>query len=217
MSADLSPLSLAPAVRSGQVDPVTTIESVLDNITSASYLNAFISIDSKGALETATKIRAEVAHGRPVGRLAGVPFSVKDVISVTGMPTTAGSRSLLGSMPQRTASAVKRLQAAGAICIGKTNTPEFAHWMHTDNETFGATRSPIDGYSPGGSSGADAAAVAAGLVGFGIGTDFGGSLRWPGHCTGTCAVRPTVGRVPITGFVPGLHVGEHTLPAETSL
>ncbi|HEX3515069.1 MAG TPA: amidase [Trebonia sp.] len=147
--------------------------------------------------------RAELTPG-PAGPLAGLTFSVKDTIEVAGLPATAGSRLLLGHIPGRTAGVVRRLQAAGAVLAGKTNCAEFGIGnLETNSPVRGQTRNPwLFGHTPGGSSGGDSAAVAAGLVTFGVGTDYGGSVRFPAHCTGITALRPTPGRIPLDGQLP---------------
>lgn len=137
--------------------------------------------------------------------MAGVPLTVKDVVAVAGLPLTAGSRALAGNVAGTTAPAVARLRAADAVLVGKTNCPEFAFGSTCANDLFGATANPrFPERSPGGSSGGEAAALAAGVSSLGIGTDFGGSLRWPAQCTGLVALRPSVGRVAAAGQVPGL-------------
>jgi Asp-tRNA(Asn)/Glu-tRNA(Gln) amidotransferase A subunit family amidase len=149
--------------------------------------------------------RAEL-HETAEGPLAGLTFSVKDTIEVAGLPTTAGSRLLTGHVPARTAGVVRRLQQAGAVLVGKSNCAEFGIGnLETDSPVAGQTHSPWSRtHTPGGSSGGDSAAVAAGLVTFGVGTDFGGSVRFPAHCTGIVGLRPTVGRLPLDGQLPQL-------------
>jgi Asp-tRNA(Asn)/Glu-tRNA(Gln) amidotransferase A subunit family amidase len=147
--------------------------------------------------------RTELISG-PAGPLAGLTFSVKDTIEVAGLPATAGSRLLLGHFPARSAGVVRRLLAAGAVLAGKTNCAEFGIGnLETNSPVRGQTRNPWSpGRTPGGSSGGDSAAVAAGLVTFGVGTDYGGSVRFPAHCTGIVALRPTPGRIPLDGQLP---------------
>jgi Asp-tRNA(Asn)/Glu-tRNA(Gln) amidotransferase A subunit family amidase len=144
------------------------------------------------------------APAQPTGPLAGLTFSVKDTIEVAGAPTTAGSKLLLEHAATRTAGVVRRLQAAGAVLAGKSNCAEFGIGnLETNSPVRGQTRNPwFPGRTPGGSSGGDSAAVAAGLVTFGVGTDYGGSVRFPAHCTGIAALRPTPGRVPLDGQLP---------------
>ncbi len=137
--------------------------------------------------------------------MVGVPFTVKDIIAVAGLPLTAGSRLLADHRAQFDASVVARLRAAGAIPIAKTNCPEFAFGIGTANDLHGATLSPWGAdRSPGGSSGGEAVAVALGLSAFGVGTDFGGSVRWPAQSLGVVGLRPTPGRLPRTGQLVGV-------------
>jgi amidase len=137
------------------------------------------------------------------GPLAGVPFTVKDVLATAGVPSQAGSRALAGHVPDEDAPAVARLKAAGAVLVGKTNCSELALTPWTGNPLFGETRHPFaPGRSPGGSSGGCAAAIAAGLVPVGLGTDYGGSVRLPAAACGIVALRPTPGRIPSDGQLP---------------
>lgn len=189
---------------------VSATEVIDDHLTRAFELNvglnAFVHLSARSARAEARAVDATRRRGEDLGPLAGVPFSVKDVISVEGMPFTAGSRALAGHMGSEDAPAVAAVRAAGAICVGKTNTPEFALWTLTWNELFGYTANPLPGQqdrSPGGSSGGEAAAVAAGLSAFGLGSDFGGSVRWPAHCTGLSSLRPTPGMIDNSGQLPG--------------
>jgi Asp-tRNA(Asn)/Glu-tRNA(Gln) amidotransferase A subunit family amidase len=138
-----------------------------------------------------------------VSPIHGVPFTVKDIIATEGIRTTAGTLLLADHVPTHSAPVVDRLEAAGAILLGKSNCPEFALDLHTWNRVFGATHNPWDeSCTSGGSSGGDSAAVASGCSSFGVGTDYGGSIRWPAHCTGLVSLRPTVGLVPTTGQLP---------------
>jgi Asp-tRNA(Asn)/Glu-tRNA(Gln) amidotransferase A subunit family amidase len=147
-----------------------------------------------------------------------VPFTVKDVIATEGVRTTLGSLLFADHVPTWTATAVSRLQQAGAVLIGKTNTPEFALDPHTDNRIFGPTVNPLDAeLTPGGSSGGEGSAVAAGLSAFGVGSDYGGSLRWPAQCNGIHAIRPTPGLVPGTGLLPSDPELSMVGPSSTSL
>jgi Asp-tRNA(Asn)/Glu-tRNA(Gln) amidotransferase A subunit family amidase len=197
-------LTLAASIRAGRVSALDTLHAHLERVRGTG-LNAVVTLDP-GAEHAARLADRAVAAGEPLGPLHGVPFTVKDTIDVAGLPSTAGSRALAGRVADRTAPAVDRLRAAGAIVLGKTNCSEFAVDIHTANPLYGATLNPVDrSRTAGGSSGGDAAAVAAGLAAFGLGTDFGGSLRWPAHCTGVCTVRTTPGLVPGAGVLP--HTG----------
>ena len=144
-----------------------------------------------------------IAAGAIPGPLAAVPFTVKDLIATRGVLSTAGSLILRDHVPAWGATAVERLCAVGAVLLGKANCPEFGLAVHTGNRLFGETLSPLGpGLSPAGSSGGDASAVASGMAAFGIGTDYGGSIRVPAHCTGLAALRPTPGLIPGTGQFP---------------
>ena len=141
-----------------------------------------------------------------------MPFTVKDVIATADLPTTCGSRVLAGYQTARDATVVARMRQAGALLVGKTNCPEFAFGIDTGNALHGRTLNPCGDFSPGGSSGGEAVAVAARFSAFGIGTDFGGSIRWPAQCVGIAGLRPTVGRLPGTGHVPGVTDDEPIAP-----
>jgi Asp-tRNA(Asn)/Glu-tRNA(Gln) amidotransferase A subunit family amidase len=177
-----------------------------------SWLNAIVT-PAPGALADAAAIDEAVRRGADPGPLSGLPFTVKDSIATAGLRTTAGSELLADFVPAASATAVRRLQEAGAVLVGKTNTPEFALDLHTDSPLFGATRNPCDpSLTPGGSSGGEAAAVRAGFSELGLGTDFGASIRWPAQCTGLAGLRPTVGRIPTTGVLPYFATGGYPAP-----
>lgn len=196
-------VTLAAQVRGGKQSAAATVEAHLDRLLShQSTLNAVIATRVAGARADALRIDRTIAAGGDPGPLAGVPFTVKDVIATADLPTTCGSRSMAGHRAGHDATVVARLREAGAVLIGKTNTPEFAFGIDTVNELYGRTVNPVGPFTVGGSSGGEAASVASGISAFGIGTDFGGSLRWPAQCTGLVGLRPTVGRVPGTGQLP---------------
>ena len=165
-------------------------------------LNAIVTI-APDILALARAAEADLMSGREVGPLHGVPLTVKDTIDTEGLPTTCGSRLRKDYVPDRDATAVARLKAAGAIILGKTNTPEMAISYETDNPVFGRTNNPHDpDRTPGGSSGGEAAAIAACLSPAGIGSDLSGSIRVPAHFCGIVGMKPTTGRVPIDGHTP---------------
>ncbi|MGB3485077.1 MAG: amidase [Mycobacterium sp.] len=167
--------------------------------------NAFLHEDGERAISRARRLDRDISVGKPTGPLAGVPISVKDVIAVAGMPLTMGSIAFANNIARRSAAAVERLEAAGAIVVGKTNCPEFAFGTTCESPLGGTTLNPVHPLrSVGGSSGGDAAAVASGLSILGLGTDYGGSLRWPAACVGMVALRPTAHGVDGRGQVPGI-------------
>ncbi len=165
-------------------------------------LNAFLALSPERAYTQADRIDATVARGEDLPPLAGVPVALKDVLSTTGIRTTCGSKILENYTPPCDATAVKRLDRAGAIILGKTNCDEFAMGSSNENSAYGPVRNPIAlDRVPGGSSGGSAAAVAAGMAVAALGTDTGGSIRQPGACCGIPAMMPTYGRVSRYGLI----------------
>lgn len=156
-----------------------------------------------GAAERARAADEALARGEESGPLHGVPFTVKDSFDTAGVRTTRGSLVFAEHVPKRDAEVVRRLGRAGAIPVAKTNVPEFVLWWETDNRVFGRTANPWDvERTAGGSSGGEAAAIAAGLSPLGIGSDLGGSIRLPASYCGVAGLKPTHGRVPLTGHWP---------------
>lgn len=165
-------------------------------------LNAFLSLSKDRALKQADQIDLMVSRGDALPPLAGVPIAIKDVISMIGAPATCGSRILENYFPPYDATAIERLDRAGAVFLGKTNCDEFAMGSSNENSAYGPVRNPMAlDRVPGGSSGGSAAAVAGGLAVVSLGTDTGGSIRQPGACCGIPAMMPTYGRVSRYGLI----------------
>jgi amidase len=183
---------------------VEVVESCLDRIGAVNpRINAVVAF-ADDALDRAREADARAAAGREsLPPLHGVPFTIKDSIDTAGLVTTAGTMGWRDRIPDRDATVVARLRAAGGILLGKTNTPEFTWSDETDNDVYGRTNNPYDlERTPGGSSGGAAAIVAAGGSPFDIGSDTGDSIRQPAHVCGIAGIKPTSGRVPQTGQWP---------------
>ncbi|MEN3263341.1 amidase [Pseudonocardia sp.] len=160
-------------------------------------VNAIRVVLAEQALSAAREADRRLAVGRPVGPLDGVPITVKENVDVAGSATTQGVAALAHAIAPADAPSVANLRRAGAIPLARTNMPDFALRWHTDSGIAGATLNPWDAdLTPGGSSGGDAVGLATGMSLLGVGTDLGGSLRWPSQCAGTAALRPTLGRIP---------------------
>src|SRR5712691_5984793 len=200
-----SATELAALIHSRTVSPVEVLEAHLRRIERLNpQLNAIVTL-APDALDRARAAESALAKGEEIGPLHGLPLTVKDTIETGGVCTVSGSRLLAGHVPVRDAAVVARLKNAGAIVCGKTNTPEMAAYYESDNPVFGRTNNPYDlSRTPGGSSGGEAAAIAACLSPAGIGSDLAGSIRLPAHFCGIAGLKPTMGRVPVDGHTPAV-------------
>ena len=195
--------TLRDEVVSGSAKAADLTNGYLERIAARNpEINAYLSVAADSARATAEAIDAAARRGDPLGPLAGVPLGIKDVIAVAGMAATAGSRILEGYTPPYTATAVRRLKAAGAVLLGKLNCDEFAMGSSNENSAYGPVHNPLAlDRVPGGSSGGSAAAVAAGMAAGTLGTDTGGSIRQPASFCGVVGVLPTYGRVSRYGLI----------------
>jgi len=204
----LPAVSMAEQVRKRKISPVELVEAHLAQIEKLNpRLNAFVQVDAERALRSArdaeNAIMRKKTRVKTLGPLHGVPISIKSSISVAGLRCEAGTRLRAGFIARQDAPLVARLKNAGAIILGVTNTPELLMAWETDNLLYGRTNSPWDlERTPGGSSGGEAAAIAAGMSAGGVGSDGGGSIRVPAHFSGICGLKPTPGRIPATGHFP---------------
>jgi Asp-tRNA(Asn)/Glu-tRNA(Gln) amidotransferase A subunit family amidase len=198
-----STAQLANLIGARKVSPVEVVEAYLQKIARENpALNAIVTL-APDILDQARSAEADLSAGKQVGCLHGVPITVKDTIDTQGLRTTSGSRLLASHVPTRDATVVARLKRAGALILGKTNTSEMAIPYETDNPVFGRANNPYAGHrTPGGSSGGEAAAIAACLSPAGIGSDLSGSIRVPAHFCGITGLKPTTGRVPMDGHTP---------------
>src|SRR4051794_24370452 len=194
---------LADLVARREASAAEVVAAHLDRIAAVDGpINAVVALDAGGSLAAARAADAAFARGEPRGPLHGVPFTVKDNLGASGLPMTIGDPARAGVVADRDATAVARLKGAGAILLGKTNCPPYGGGTETDNPVHGRTSNPYDlTRTPGGSSGGEAAIVAAGGSACGLGTDSGASVRLPAHFCGLAAIKPTAGRVPVTGVI----------------
>jgi amidase len=193
-----SAVELAAMMRSRAVSPVEVLDAHLAAIARINpKLNAIVTLAAQSARAAARRAEAAIMAGEPLGPLHGLPIGVKDVTHTAGIRTTFGSPLFQDFVPDEDAEVVRRLKAAGAIVLAKTNTPEFAAGANTVNPVFGATRNPWNcALSPAGSSGGSAVAVATGMLPLAQGTDFGCSIRIPAAFCGIVGIRPTPGLTP---------------------
>jgi amidase len=200
----LSAVAIADLVRQKKISPVEVVQHYLQRIRRLNpQLNAYVEVDEARALQQARDAETAVARGDKTGPLHGVPISIKSSVEVKGFRWEAGTRLRAGLLAQHDAPLVRRLKAAGAIVLGTTNCPELLMAWETDNLLYGRTNNPWDlSRTSGGSSGGEAAAIAAGCSAGGVGSDGGGSIRVPAHFNGICGLKPTPGRIPATGHFP---------------
>jgi amidase len=207
---------LVSAIRNGEIKSIDLLNLYLERIQRYNDdINAVVALDIDAARARAAEADKAIAQGQSWGPLHGLPMTVKDVFEVVNMPTTSGDPTLKDYIPKRNAIAVQRLVDAGAIIFGKTNVPYHAMDIQTYNEIYGTTNNPWDlTRTPGGSSGGSAAALAVGFTPLELGSDIGGSLRFPAHYTGVFGHKPTFGIVPRYGHIPPMpgRVPQHIMP-----
>ena len=194
---------LAELIRTKEVSPVEVVQAHLDRIAAVNpKINAIVTL-ADGALKAAKAAEAAVLAGDEIGPLHGVPFTVKDSIDTADVATQRGSPIFKGRVPDVDATSVARMKKAGGILLAKTNLPEFSYWIESDNLLSGRSNNPWDvTRTPGGSSGGESAAIAAGMSPIGLGTDLAISVRGPAAQTGITSMKATHGRVPMIGIWP---------------
>jgi len=201
--------ALAKAIRAKEVSSREVVDAYLQRIEAVNpRLNAVVQVAADAARDQARAADSALARGEIKGPLHGVPMTIKDSLDTAGVISTGGTTGRRSFVPTRDATVVARLRGAGAILLGKTNTPELTLSVETDNLVYGRTNNPYDlSLIPGGSSGGAASIVAAGGSPFDLGTDTGGSIRQPAHFCGIAGIKPTSGRVPRTGHIISYDMG----------
>ena len=199
----LTAVELGKKIRAKEIAVTEAAEAVLASIRQKEpQINAFVTIDETGLLKRAEEVQKQIDEGSLTGPLAGVPVAIKDNLCIKGMLTTCSSKILDNFVPTYTAEAVKNLEAAGAVIIGKTNMDEFAMGSTTETSYFGPTKNPWNiAHVPGGSSGGSCAAVAAEECPCALGSDTGGSIRQPSSFCGVTGMKPTYGTVSRYGLI----------------
>lgn len=202
------------ALRLKEISATELIRYFLQRITDRdATLHAFIWVNQEEALHRAQQLDMQIANGLPLSPLAGIPIAIKDLFDIKGMPSTYGGRHFVNHYPSTTATAVKRLVAAGAIVVGKTNLHEYAYGTTTENPHFGNARNPWNRAKiAGGSSGGTAVSIVSGSSIAGLGTDTGGSIRIPAALTGHVGLKPTYGYVSKYGVFPLANSLDHVGP-----
>jgi amidase len=195
--------TLAQGIRDRTFSSLEVLQAHLQQIQAHNgELNAIVTLDEENALRKAKEADNALANGASWGALHGVPVTIKDFLETANLRTTANYEPLANYIPQQDATVVQRLRSAGAIILGKTNLPKLSQGFQTDGEFLGRANNPWNlAYTPGGSSGGGAAAVAAGLSPLDIGGDIGGSIRIPAHFCGIYGLKPTEHRVSNAGCV----------------
>ena len=221
LSGEQGAVAIAGAVKSGRTTAVAVAQAALDRIAAAdSTLNCFTAVTAERALQEAAAVDSAIGRGEDPGPLAGVPYAVKNLLDIQGLPTLAGSViRASAAAPEQDAATVAALRKAGAVLLGALNMDEFAYGFTTENSHYGVTKNPHDlSRVAGGSSGGSAAAVAAGLVPLTLGSDTNGSIRVPSAFCGVFGLKPTYGRISRRGaflFVGSLdHIGPFARSAE---
>lgn len=212
-------VELAPRISRGELRARDLIESCLEAIERRNgELRAFTTVMAEQARDAAQRLDQEIRAGHWRGPLHGIPISLKDLIDVRGLPTSAASHVRDGHVAAADAPIVERLRRAGAVLIGKTNLHEFAYGTTSEDSAFGAVRNPYDSSrSAGGSSGGSAVAIAAGMCLASVGTDTGGSIRIPSAACGTVGLKPSFGEIPIQGVTPLSQSLDHVGPLAQSV
>ena len=199
----LTAVELGKKIKAKEVTVEAAVREALDAVhAKEEQVHSFVTVDEEGALARAKEVQAQIDAGELNGPLAGVPVAIKDNMCTEGLLTTCSSKILYNFIPTYTAEAVKKLEEAGAVIIGKTNMDEFAMGSTTETSAYGETKNPWNtAHVPGGSSGGSCAAVAAEECSFALGSDTGGSIRQPSSFCGVTGIKPTYGTVSRYGLI----------------